>query len=151
MWIVGWSGWSQGQEGELGSGLRLLGARAVGKGGQVLGVVRVVSGLRGRIGKWAEAAWCEGSWEREASAWGGQGGLGAERANWGVGSGCLVRGQLRKGGKCLGVSGWSRGREGELGSGLRLFGARAVEKGGQVLGDCSMDSGVVRVVSGPRG
>ena len=68
-----------------------------------------------------------------------------------AGSRCLVRGQLGKGGQFLGWSGWSRGREGELGSGLRLFGARAVEKGGQVLGDCGVDSGVVRVVSGPRG
>ena len=69
-----------------------------------------------------------------------------------------MRGQLRKGGKCLGIavwtvgwSGWSRGREGELGSGLRLLGARVVGKGGQVLGDCGVDSGVVRVVSRPRG
>ena len=36
------------------------------------------------------------------SAWGGEGGLGAERVNWGVGSGCLVPGHLREGGKCLG-------------------------------------------------
>ena len=55
-----------------------------------------------------------------------------------------MRGRLRKGGKCLGWTGWSRGREGELGSGLRLLGARAFEKGGQVLG-------VDRVVSEPRG
>ena len=46
---------------------------------------------------------------------------------------------------------WSRGREGELGSGLRLLGARVVGKGGQVLRDCGVDSGVVRVVSEPRG
>ena len=71
--------------------------------------------------------------------------------NSGVGSGCLVRGKLGKGGQFLEWSGWSRGREGELGSGLRLFGARAVEKGRQVLGDCGVDSGVVRVVSEPRG
>ena len=51
----------------------------------------------------------------------------------------------------VGWSGWSLGREGELGSGLRLLGARIVGKGGQVLGDCGVDSGVVRVVSGPRG
>ena len=61
MWTVGWSGWSRGQEGELGSGLRLLGARVVGKGGPVLGVVRVVSGRRGETGEWAQAVWCEGS------------------------------------------------------------------------------------------
>ena len=81
-----------------------------------------------------------------ASAWGGQGGLGAERANWGVGSGCLVQGQLGKGGKCLRWSEWSRGRKGELGSGLRLLGARIVGKGGHLLGDCGVESGVVRVV-----
>ena len=51
----------------------------------------------------------------------------------------------------VGWSGWSGGREGELGSGLRLLGARVVGKGVQVLGDCSVDSGVVRVVSEPRG
>ena len=61
MWTVGWSGWSRGQEGELGSGLRLVGARPVGKGGPVLGVVRVVSGPRGRTREWVEAVWCEGS------------------------------------------------------------------------------------------
>ena len=36
------------------------------------------------------------------------------------------------------------GPSGRMGSGLRLLGARAFEKGGQVLG-------VIRVVSGPRG
>ena len=63
---VGWSGWSRGREGELGSGLRLLGARAF-EGGPVLGVrgldsgvVRVFLGLRGRIEEWAQVAWCEG-------------------------------------------------------------------------------------------
>ena len=84
------------------------------------------------------------AWGLGCGQWGGQGGLGVEWANWGVGSGCLGRGRLRKGGKCLGWSGWSRGREGELGSGLRLLGARVFEKGGQV-------PGVDRVVSGPRG
>ena len=42
------------------SGLRLLGARAFEKGGQVLGVDRVVSGPRGRTGEWTQAAWCKG-------------------------------------------------------------------------------------------
>ena len=56
--------------GELESGLRLLGARAFEKGGQVLGVDRVVSKPRGRIGEWAQAAWCEGVSEGETSAWG---------------------------------------------------------------------------------
>ena len=46
--------------GDLGSGLRLFGARVFEKGEQVLGVVRVVLGSRGRIGEWALAAWCEG-------------------------------------------------------------------------------------------
>ena len=57
---MGWTRWSRGREGKLGSGLRLLGARAFEKGGQVLGVVKVVSGPRGRTGEWAQAAWCEG-------------------------------------------------------------------------------------------
>ena len=46
------------------SGLKLLGARAFEKGGQVLGVWgmdsgvdKVVSGPSGRLGKWAQAAW----------------------------------------------------------------------------------------------
>ena len=46
--------------GDLGSGLRLLGASAFEKGGQVLGVDRVVLESRGQIGEWAQAAWCEG-------------------------------------------------------------------------------------------
>ena len=58
---------------------------------------------------------------------------------------------MRKGGKCLGWTGWSRDREGELGSGLRLLGARAFERGGQVLGIWGVDSGVDKVVSGPSG
>ena len=68
-----------------------------------------------------------------------------------MGSGCLVRGRLRKGGKCLGWIEWSRGREGELESGLRVLDARAFERGGQVLGVWSMDCGVDKVVSGPSG
>ena len=44
-----------------------------------------------------------------------------------------MRGRLREGGKCLGWSGWSRGREGKLGSGLRLLGARASDMGVLVL------------------
>ena len=75
----------------------------------MLGVVRVVSGLRGRTGEWAQAAWCEGCWERVACVWGlrcgqwgGQGGLGAERVNSGMSSSCLVRGHLLWGCKCLG-------------------------------------------------
>ena len=44
-----------------------------------------------------------------------------------------MRGRLREEGKCLGWSGWSRGQEGELGSGLRLLGARASDMGLQVL------------------
>ena len=59
VWTVEWTRWSRGRVGDLGSGLRLLGARAFEKGGQVLGVDRVVSGLRGRIGEWAQAAWGE--------------------------------------------------------------------------------------------
>ena len=62
-----------------------------------------------------------------------------------------MRGRLRGGGKCLGFgmwtvgwTRWSRGRVGELESELSLLGARAFEKGEQVLA-------VVRVVSGPRG
>ena len=62
-----------------------------------------------------------------------------------------MQGRLRKGGKCLGWTGWSRGREGELGSGLRLLGARAFERGGQVLGVWGVDSGVDKVVLGPIG
>ena len=46
--------------GDLGSRLRLLGTRAFEKGGQVLGVDKVVLGPRGRIEEWAQAAWCEG-------------------------------------------------------------------------------------------
>ena len=64
VWTVGWTRWSRGREGELGSGLRLLGARSFERGGQVLGiwgvdngVDKVVSGPRRRIGEWAQAAW----------------------------------------------------------------------------------------------
>ena len=64
MWIVGWLGWSRGRDGELGSGLRLLGARVFEWAGQVLGIWGVdngvVSGPRRQIGEWAQAAWCEG-------------------------------------------------------------------------------------------
>ena len=37
---MGWTGWSRSQEGELGSGVRLLGARAIDRGVEVLGVRR---------------------------------------------------------------------------------------------------------------
>ena len=60
VWTVGWTKWSRGRVGDLGSRLRLLGTRAFEKGGQVLGVDKVVSGPRGRIEEWAQAAWCEG-------------------------------------------------------------------------------------------
>ena len=49
-----------GPSGRMGSGLRLLRARAFEKGGQVLGVVRVVLGPRGRTGEWAQPTWCKG-------------------------------------------------------------------------------------------
>ena len=45
MWRVGWSGWSESQEGEFGSELRLLGARAFAMGVQVLGVRRAAEYL----------------------------------------------------------------------------------------------------------
>ena len=67
VWPVGWTVWSRCREGELGSGLRLLGARAFERGGPVLEVWglasevdSVVSGPRGRIGEWDQATWCEG-------------------------------------------------------------------------------------------
>ena len=44
-----------------------------------------------------------------------------------------MQGHLREGGKCLGWSGWSRGREDELGSRLRLLDTRASDMGVQVL------------------
>ena len=52
VWTVGWIGWSRGQEGVLGSRVRLLGPRAFERGGG--------------------SAWGLGSQQ-----WGGQGGLGA--------------------------------------------------------------------------
>ena len=48
------------------------------------------------------------AWHSGSGQWGGQCGLGAERANWRVGSGCLVRGHLR-GGQVLRVWGVDSG------------------------------------------
>ena len=67
------------------SGLRLLGARAFERGGA-------------------------SAWGLGCGQWGGQGGLGAEKANWGVGSGCLV-----KGGQVLGVVRVVSGPRGRIG------------------------------------
>ena len=81
VWTVGWTGWSRGQEGELGSRVRLLGARAFERGGPVLGVRgldsgvdRVVSGPKEPIGEWAQAPLCEGVERGGASAWGSRSG-----------------------------------------------------------------------------
>ena len=80
--------------------------------------------------------------------------LGAKRAFWGGGSGCLVRRRLRRHDKFLGLgaravvsSATSRGIEVSFGRGLRLLGARALERGLEVLRVCCLDSGVDRVVS----